>query len=167
MASINFYQTDEIGNGLQLLDGNLNLKLDNTGNVNLTTSADGLKADVTLPEAQVALTDGSINDRTITFNKTDGSTITIELPALPIDVSLANAELTEENKLKLTLSDGTIKEVELATLIPAPKTTEQILDEILADDALKAKLVSGIYGREIRNAHNELLGYALPVQAGG
>lgn len=163
MATINFYQTDEIDNGLKLENGKLGIKLDASGNVQLSTSDAGLKADVALPAQQVAFTDAQIADNVITFSKTDGSTATLTLPELPVDVKLGNAELTADNKLKLTMSDGTIIEVELSALIPPAKTAEQLLDEILNDQALKNKLLAGLRGDEIRNAKNDLLGYALPA----
>lgn len=105
------YQTvnqDEIGPGLEIANAKLGVKIDTAADNLITVTDEGLKAVApAAPDVPVAYTGSSVEDRTITFNKSDGNTDTLELPAAPVDVHLANATVNEETgALTLTMSDG-------------------------------------------------------------
>lgn len=153
----------ELTSVFTVTDGKLDLKVDATGNVKLEKTAEGLKGSVTmpaLPEVPVAFTGASIEGSTITLTKSDNSTATITLPAQPVDVKATNIELTGENKIKLTMSNGTVMEADVSTLIPT-KTAEQLWNEIKALPNFKAELLTLIKGEEIQNFAGEHKGYLL------
>ena len=99
------------------------------------TAGDG-SAPVTIPAdccpTLVANADGSF-----TFTAGDGSTVVI--PALPLDVQLANAVIdTATNELVLTLNDGTEYRVPLSALLPVVSDGVTVVGDGTVGDPLSA-----------------------------
>lgn len=145
---------------LQVTGNKLGVAFDNTGNVQFSATDTGLKGEVTFPVATTTITGVAVEGNNIKLTKSDGTEETVALPAMPIDVKLANAELTDDNKLKLTLSNGEVKEVELSALIKQ-KTAQEIWDEIKVLPSFKQDLLELLKGEEIQNFAGETKGYLL------
>ena len=76
-------------------------------------------------------------DGSFTFTAGDGSTVTI--PALPLDVQLANAVIdTATNELVLTLNDGTEYRVPLSALLPVVTDGVTVVGDGTVGDPLSA-----------------------------
>lgn len=76
-------------------------------------------------------------DGSFTFTAGDGSTVTI--PALPLDVQLANAVIdTATNELVLTLNDGTEYRVPLSALLPVVTDGMTVVGDGTVGDPLSA-----------------------------
>lgn len=111
---------------IQVTENKLGVAFDNTGNVQFSATDTGLKGEVTLPAVATTITAITVDGNNIKVTKSDGTEETVALPAMPIDVRLADAELTDDNKLKLTLSNGDVKEVPLSAVVPPPKTAQEL-----------------------------------------
>lgn len=150
MAQIVF--KEDIGTGLSVTEGKLVVQLDPASNPALTTSAAGLKLD--LPAAVKSITAVAIEGNKVKVTDSEGVEKELELPAATVDVKLQGAEITAENKLKLSLSDGSVVEADLAKFVDAPKSAEQYWNEIkaLADfnttvkEAVKGEIVQDLAG---------------------
>lgn len=160
--AIQIYKEGQHTENLEVVGGKLNVKTDNSGNVQFSTTSAGLKGEVTLPEAEVAVKEITLDGNTIKATKSDGTATTLQLPELPIDVSLANAELTEDNKLKFTLTNDEVREVPLSALIPPPKTVQDLWTEIQALPTFKQDLLNILKGEELQGLDGVAMGYLLP-----
>ena len=89
-------------------------------------------------------------------------------------MKLKGAELTEDNKLKLTLSDDSVIEADLAKFVDAPKSATEYWTEIkalpdfkttvvelLKSPEAKAALLEVLKGDEVQNLSGETKGYLL------
>lgn len=174
MAAIQFMEKPEVGKTTEVVDDRLEVKPDNSGNVHFTRTADGLKGEVTLPEAKVVITKVEIVDGKVKVTKSDDTTEELPLPVQAVDVKLKGAELTEDNKLKLTLSNGDILEADLAKFVDAPKAVEDYWTEIkalpdfkttvvdlLKSPEAKAALLEVLKGEEVQNLAGDTKGYLL------
>lgn len=174
MAVIQFMEKPEVGTTIEVANNVLEVKPDNSGNVQFTRTADGLKGEVTLPAAAVAITKVEIVDGKIKVTKSDETTEELPLPAQAVDVKLQSAELTEDNKLKLTLSNGDILEADLAKFVDAPKSATEYWTEIkalsdfkdtvielLKSPEAKAALIEMLKGEEVQNLAGDTKGYLL------
>ena len=174
MAAIQFMEKPEVGKTTEVVDGHLEVKPDNSGNVKFTRTDDGLKGEVTLPAETVAITKVEIVGNKVKVTKSDDTVVELPLPAQAIDVKLQNAELTEDNKLKLTLSNGDILEADLAKFVDAPKSATEYWTEIkalpdfkttfvelLKSPEAKAALIEMLKGEEVQNLAGDTKGYLL------
>ena len=174
MAVIQFFEKPEVGKTTVVVDDRLEVKPDNSGNVKFTRTDDGLKGEVTLPEEKVVITAVAIEGSNVKVTKSDGSEETLALPAQAVDVKLKGAELTEDNKLKLTLSDDSVIEADLAKFVDAPKAAADYWTEIkalpdfkatvidlLKSPEAKAALIEMLKGEEVQNLAGETKGYLL------
>ena len=174
MAVIQFFEKPEVGKTTVVVDDRLEVKPDNSGNVKFTRTDDGLKGEVALPEAKVVITKVEIVDNKVKVTKSDDTTEELPLPAQAIDVKLQSAELTEDNKLKLTLSNGDILEADLAKFVDAPKSATEYWTEIkalpdfkttvidlLKSPEAKAALLEVLKGEEVQNLAGDTKGYLL------
>lgn len=174
MAVIQFFEKPEVGKTTEVVDDRLEVKPDNSGNVKFTRTDDGLKGEVALPEEKVVITAVAIEGSNVKVTKSDGSEETLALPAQAVDVKLQGAELTEDNKLKLTLSNGDILEADLAKFVDAPKAAADYWTEIkalpdfkttvidlLKSPEAKAALIEMLKGEEVQNLAGETKGYLL------
>lgn len=174
MAVIQFMEKPEVGTTIEVANNVLEVKPDNSGNVQFTRTADGLKGEVTLPAATVGITKIEIIDNKVKVTKSDETTEELPLPAQPVDVKLQGAELTEDNKLKLTLSNGDILEADLAKFVDAPKAASEYWTEIKAlpdfkttvidlfkSPEAKAALLEVLKGEEVQNLAGDTKGYLL------
>lgn len=174
MAVIQFFEKPEVGKTTEVVDDRLEVKPDNSGNVKFTRTDDGLKGEVTLPEEKVVITAVAIEGSNVKVTKSDGSEETLALPVQVVDVKLQGAELTEDNKLKLTLSNGDILEADLAKFVDAPKAAEDYWTEIkvlpdfkttvvnlLKSPEAKAALLEVLKGEEVQNLAGDTKGYLL------
>lgn len=150
MAQVVF--KEDIGTGLGVVQGKLAVKIDPASNAALTASDAGLKLD--LPAAVKSITAVAIEGNKVKVTDSEGTEKELELPASTVDVKLQGAEITPDNKLKLTLSDSSVIEADLAKFVDAPKSAEDYWTEIkaLADfgtavkEAVKGEVVQDLAG---------------------
>lgn len=174
MAVIQLMHKNEVGKTTEVVDGVVEVKINNEGNVKFERTETGLKGEVALPTATVAITKVEIVDNKIKVTKSDETTEELPLPAQAVDVKLQGAELTEDNKLKLTLSNGDILEADLAKFVDAPKAATEYWTEIkalpdfkttvvelLKSPEAKAALLEVLKGDEVQNLSGETKGYLL------
>ena len=174
MAVIQFFEKPEVGKTTVVVDDRLEVKPDNSGNVKFPRTEDGLKGEVTLPAETVAITKVEIVDNKVKVTKSDETTEELPLPAQAVDVKLKGAELTEDNKLKLTLSDDSVIEADLAKFVDAPKSATEYWTEIkalpdfkdtvielLKSPEAKAALLEVLKGEEVQNLAGDTKGYLL------
>lgn len=118
-----------------------------------------------------------VQGTSIVFTLLDDSQVTLALPAQAIDVKLQGAEITEDNKLKLTLSNGDIIETDLAKFVDAPKSASEYFTEIkalpdfktaivelLKSTEAKAALLEVLKGEEVQDFAGATKGYLLPSE---
>lgn len=174
MAVIQLMHKNEVGKTTEVVDGHVEVKINNEGNVKFERTETGLKGEVALPAATVGVTAVTIEGNNVKVTKSDGSEETLALPAQAVDVKLQGAELTEDNKLKLTLSNGDILEADLAKFVDAPKAAADYWTEIKAlpdfkatvidlikSPEAKAALLEVLKGDEVQNLSGETKGYLL------
>lgn len=174
MAVIQFMEKPEVGQTTEVVNNVLEVKINNEGNVKFERTETGLKGEVALPEAKVVITKVEIVDNKVKVTKSDDTTEELPLPAQAIDVKLQSAELTEDNKLKLTLSNGDILEADLAKFVDAPKSATEYWTEIkalpdfkttvielLKSPEAKAALLEVLKGEEVQNLAGDTKGYLL------
>lgn len=174
MAVIQFFEKPEVGKTTVVVDDRLEVKPDNSGNVKFTRTDDGLKGEVTLPTEKTVIKTIAIENGKLKVTNTDGLDELIELPAQAVDVKLKGAELTEDNKLKLTLSDDSVIEADLAKFVDAPKSATEYWTEIkalpdfkdtvvelLKSPEAKAALLEVLKGEEVQNLAGDTKGYLL------
>lgn len=174
MAVIQFMEKPEVGQTTEVVNNVLEVKINNEGNVKFERTETGLKGEVALPEAKVVITKVEIVDNKVKVTKSDDTTEELPLPAQAIDVKLQSAELTEDNKLKLTLSNGDILEADLAKFVDAPKSASEYWTEIkalpdfkttvielLKSPEAKAALLEVLKGEEVQNLAGDTKGYLL------
>lgn len=174
MAVIQFLEKPEMGQTTEVVNNVLEVKINNEGNVQFERTETGLKGQVTLPAAVVAITKVEIVDGKVKVTKSDETTEELPLPAQAVDVKLKGAELTEDNKLKLTLSNGDILEADLAKFVDAPKAATEYWTEIkalpdfkttvielLKSPEAKAALLEVLKGEEVQNLAGDTKGYLL------
>lgn len=174
MAVIQFMEKPEVGQTTEVVNDRLEVKINNEGNVQFTRTDDGLKGEVTLPAATVAITKVEIVGDKVKVTKSDETTEELQLPAQAVDVKLKGAELTEDNKLKLTLSDDSVIEADLAKFVDAPKAAAEYWTEIkalpdfkdtvvelLKSPEAKAALLEVLKGEEVQNLAGDTKGYLL------
>lgn len=174
MAVIQFMEKPEVGQTTEVVNNVLEVKINNEGNVKFERTETGLKGEVALPEAKVVITKVEIVDNKVKVTKSDETTEELPLPAQAIDVKLQSAELTEDNKLKLTLSNGDILEADLAKFVDAPKSASEYWTEIkalpdfkatvielLKSPEAKAALLEVLKGEEVQNLAGDTKGYLL------
>jgi len=174
MAVIQLMHKNEVGKTTEVVDGHVEVKINNEGNVKFERTETGLKGEVALPAAVVAITKVEIVDGKVKVTKSDETTEELLLPAQAVDVKLNGAELTEDNKLKLTLSDDSVIEADLAKFVDAPKSATEYWTEIkvlpdfkttvldlLKSPEAKAALLEMLKGDEVQNLSGETKGYLL------
>lgn len=179
----------EYGKTLDYVDAKLEVKPDNSGNVQFTRTDAGLKGEVVLPpafnpsaletkiqEAKDAATaaqataTGADTKATTAGEKNTAQDAEIEALKQKVatleareDIKLAGAELVEDtNELKLTLSDGVEFKAPLAKFVDAPKTAEQYWTEIKALPTFKADLLAVLKGEVVQDFAGVTKGYLLP-----
>lgn len=180
MSQIKVVHVADLGNTLEVTgDGHVEVKPSEEGNVKLENTAGGLKASIELPESKKSVTGVSIEENKLKLTFSDETETEVALPATAVDVKLDKAELTEDNKLKLTLSNSDIIETDLAKFVDAPKSAQEYLDEMVAlttfkpklievlsadtdfVEAIKDKIIEAIKGEEIQNAGGTSYGYLI------
>lgn len=174
MAVIQFMEKPEVGQTTEVVNNVLEVKINNEGNVQFERTETGLKGQVTLPAANKAIKSIAIVDGKLKVTDTDGFEKLVPLPAQAVDVKLQSAELTEDNKLKLTLSNGDILEADLAKFVDAPKSATEywteikalpdfkaIVVELIKSPEAKAALLEVLKGEEVQNLAGDTKGYLL------
>lgn len=161
--TVNVINTDEVGLGLELAGGMIKAKVDPVAGNALTVSDDGLK--VVVPEQQdvpVAYSGSALNDHTITFTKTDGSTEELVLPATPVDVHVNGVEFKEDGTLEISLEGGQKQTTNLTgeiigkALLKAPNAVKADLATMFAPLILEK-----IKGDQLLRVNGNTLGYLL------
>lgn len=142
---IKLVHTTDLGNTLEVNSGGyVEVKPSEEGNVKLENTASGLKASIELPESKKSVKGVSVEDGKLKLTFSDESETELALPATAIDVKLDKAELTEDNKLKLTLSNGDIIETDLAKFVDAPKSAQEYFDEIITLTNFKSSIITAL-----------------------
>lgn len=139
--------------------------------------------EVTIPEVPVAIAKIEIEGNNIKVTDTKENTLNVALPAQTVDVKLQGAEVTADNKLKLTLSSGDIVEADLSKFVDAPKTaqeywTEQTALTSFAKDIAQAlstnaeakailskAILKELVGVEVQDFEDNSVGYLLKAPA--
>ena len=147
----------EYGKTLDYVDAKLEVKHDNSGNVQFTRTEAGLKADVPKSIQSIA-----VEGDQIVITNTANEETRVYLPPYPVDVKLQGAQLMPDNKLKLTLSDGSEIETDLAKLVDAPKSAQEYWDEIKALPTFKADLLAVLQGEVVQDFAGTTKGFLLP-----
>ncbi len=83
----------------------------------------------------------------------------LELPASTVDVKLQGAEITAENKLKLTLSDNSVIEADLAKFVDAPKSADDYWTEIKALATFGTDVKEAVKGEAVQDLAGNTKGY--------
>lgn len=174
MAAIQFMEKPEVGQTTEVVNNVLEVKINNEGNVKFERTETGLKGEVALPAEKVVITNVEIVDGKVKVTKSDDTVVELPLPVQAVDVKLQGAELTEDNKLKLTLSNGDILEADLAKFVDAPKSATEYWTEIkalpdfkttvielLKSPEAKAALLEVLKGEEVQNLAGDTKGYLL------
>lgn len=155
MAQVVF--KEDIGTGLGVVQGKLAVKIDPASNAALTASDAGLKLD--LPAAVKFITAVAIEGNKVKVTDSEGVEKELELPASTVDVKLQGAEITAENKLKLTLSDNSVIEADLAKFVDAPKSAEDYWTEIKALATFGTDVKEAVKGEVVQDLAGNTKGY--------
>lgn len=155
MAQVVF--KEDIGTGLGVVQGKLAVKIDPASNAALTASDAGLKLD--LPTAVKSITAVAIEGNKVKVTDSEGVEKELELPASTVDVKLQGAEITAENKLKLTLSDNSVIEADLAKFIDAPKSADDYWTEIKALATFGTDVKEAVKGEVVQDLAGNTKGY--------
>lgn len=155
MAQVVF--KEDIGTGLGVVQGKLAVKIDPASNAALTASDAGLKLD--LPTAVKSITAVAIEGNKVKVTDSEGVEKELELPASTVDVKLQGAEITAENKLKLTLSDNSVIEADLAKFVDAPKSADDYWTEIKALATFGTDVKEAVKGEVVQDLAGNTKGY--------
>lgn len=155
MAQVVF--KEDIGTGLGVVQGKLAVKIDPASNAALTASDAGLKLD--LPAAVKSITAVAIEGNKVKVTDSEGVEKELELPASTVDVKLQGAEITAENKLKLTLSDNSVIEADLAKFVDAPKSADDYWTEIKALATFGTDVKEAVKGEVVQDLAGNTKGY--------
>jgi hypothetical protein len=155
MAQVVF--KEDIGTGLGVVQGKLAVKIDPASNAALTASDAGLKLD--LPATTKSITAVAIEGNKVKVTDSEGVEKELELPATTVDVKLQGAEITAENKLKLTLSDNSVIEADLAKFVDAPKSAEDYWTEIKALPTFGDDTKAVVKGEVVQDLAGNIKGY--------
>lgn len=156
----------ETGNGLEISqEHKIQIKPDNSGNVQFEVSTNGLKGNVSLPEPfNPSTLETKIQSLEQAKEQTNAEITQIkqELATKPsVDIKLSG--LTFENtKLKGTLSDGSFVETEFTSEIVVTaieNASDEQKERIVA--ALKPKLLEALKGEEIQDFAGNQKGFLL------
>lgn len=155
MAQVVF--KEDIGTGLGVVQGKLAVQIDPASSAALTASDAGLKLE--LPAAIKSITAVAIEGNKVKVTDSEGVEKELELPASTVDVKLQGAEITAENKLKLTLSDNSVIEADLAKFVDAPKSAEDYWTEIKALATFDADVKEAVKGEVVQDLAGNTKGY--------
>lgn len=155
--TIQIFHDYELGNGLEFKDTKLNVKPDNSGNVQFEVSEQGLKGNVQLPDQF----DPSELQRQLEELTTAKQQLEQKVQVLESreDIHVTNAEVVEDTKLQITIEGAQPVTVDLAKFLNVFPTSEQVYadikDQVLAD--VKAELK----GEEVQDFAGNTKGYLL------
>lgn len=155
MAQVVF--KEDIGTGLGVVQGKLAVRIDPASNAALTASDAGLKLE--LPTAVKSITAVAIEGNKVKVTDSEGVEKELELPASTVDVKLQGAEITAENKLKLTLSDNSVIEADLAKFVDAPKSADDYWTEIKALATFGTDVKEAVKGEVVQDLAGNTKGY--------
>lgn len=159
MAQVVF--KEDIGTGLGVVQGKLAVKIDPASNAALTASDTGLKLE--LPAAVKSITAVAIEGNKVKVTDSEGVEKELDLPASTVDVKLQGAEITAENKLKLTLSDNSVIEADLAKFVDAPKSADDYWTEIKALATFGTDVKEAVKGEVVQDLAGNTKGYLISV----
>lgn len=155
MAQVVF--KEDIGTGLGVVQGKLAVQIDPASSAALTASDAGLK--LKLPAAVKSITAVAIEGNKVKVTDSEGVEKELELPASTVDVKLQGAEITAENKLKLTLSDNSVIEADLAKFVDAPKSADDYWTEIKALATFGTDVKEAVKGEVVQDLAGNTKGY--------
>lgn len=155
MAQVVF--KEDIGTGLGVVQGKLAVQIDPASNAALTASDAGLKLE--LPAAVKSITAVAIEGNKVKVTDSEGVEKELDLPASTVDVKLQGAEITAENKLKLTLSDNSVIEADLAKFVDAPKSADDYWTEIKALATFGTDVKEAVKGEVVQDLAGNTKGY--------
>jgi hypothetical protein len=155
MAQVVF--KEDIGTGLGVVQGKLAVQIDPASSAALTASDAGLKLE--LPAAVKSITAVAIEGNKVKVTDSAGVEKELELPASTVDVKLQGAEITAENKLKLTLSDNSVIEADLAKFVDAPKSADDYWTEIKALATFDTDVKEAVKGEVVQDLAGNTKGY--------
>lgn len=161
---IKILHSGDLGKTTENVAGKLEVKLNNSGNVHFERTTAGLKGNVTIPDIPSVLNGASVSGNAITFTKTSGSPLTVQLPAPTVDVKLSSLEFTSAGKLKATLTDRSTVEVDFTAevVVKAIEGANEAQKQRLVN-ALLPKLKTSLRGEEVKDFADRTTGYLLPA----
>lgn len=161
----------EQGKGLEFADSKLNIKPDNSGNVQFEVSENGLKGNVELPapfdastieqklqqaEAKAQELQTALDAEKAKVTALEGKVQALETRE---DIHVTNAEVVEDTKLKLSIQGSEAVTVDLAKFLNVVPTSEQVYADIKADILRDVK--AELQGEEIQDFSGSRKGYLL------
>lgn len=155
MAQVVF--KEDIGTGLGVVQGKLAVQIDPASSAALTASDAGLKLE--LPTTVKSITAVAIEGNKVKVTDSEGVEKELDLPASTVDVKLQGAEITAENKLKLTLSDNSVIEADLAKFVDAPKSADDYWTEIKALATFGTDVKEAVKGEVVQDLAGNTKGY--------
>lgn len=161
--AIKILHNNETGKGLEYVDSKLNVKADNTGNVQFEVTDAGIKGNVTFPAAtDLSPLEGKVAalEAKDTALEAKDSELAGKVAALEArqDIKLAGA-VVEGTNLKLTTSDNVEIVVDLATFMQTvPSAADmyaQVKNQIIAD------VKAAIKGEEVQDFGGNTKGFLI------
>lgn len=149
----------ETGKGLEYAEGTVNVKPDNTGNVQFEVSEAGLKGNVQLP----AQFDPSTLQQQIQELVTAKQELERKVQALETreDIHVTNAEVVEDTKLKITIQGANPVTVDLAKFLNVVPTSQQVYADV--KDKILTDVKADLKGEEIQDFAGTVKGYLINV----
>lgn len=151
----------EAGKGLEYAEGTVNVKPDNTGNVQFEVSEAGLKGNVQLP----AQFDPSTLQQQIQELTTAKQQLEEKVQALENreDIHVTNAEVVEDTKLKITIQGAQPVTVDLAKFLNVVPTSQQVYADIKAQ--VLADVKADLKGEEVQDFAGQVKGFLIKTDA--
>ena len=161
--AIQIVHKTELGNTLEVAENKVEVKLDTTGNVQLTRTESGLKADVVFP---TAFGPSSLNTK---IQELEQAKAQAEAKAQELerkvtalegrdDIHLKGA-VVEGTDLKLTTTDNVDITVDLAAVLQGVPSAQDIYAQI--KDTILADVKAGLRGEEVQDITGTSKGYLL------
>ena len=161
--AIQIIHKTELGNTLEVAENKVEVKLDTTGNVQLTRTESGLKADVVFP---TAFDPSSLNTK---IQELEQAKAQAEAKAQELERKITALEgrddihlkgaVVEGTNLKLTTTDNVDITVDLATFLQVVPSAQDIYAQI--KDTILADVKAGLRGEEVQDITGTSKGYLL------
>ena len=170
--AIKLFHDYEIGKGLEYANSKVNVKPDNSGNVQFEVSEAGLKGNVQLPAAfdpseinaklLAAETKAATLEQQLTAEKAKVATLEGKVADLEArkDIRVSNAQVVDETKLRFTFENSNAQvEVDLAKFLQVVPSATEVYNEVKAQ--ILADVKAALKGEEIQDFAGTVKGYLI------